>query len=85
MVFLNGFRSDMRGGKSTFVRQFCVEHGLAFATLDYSGHGLSGDFLNGTVSTWKGRRGSHRASQSSICGLRWGQCIGRMDRRFVSR
>ena len=54
VVFLNGFRSDMRGGKSTFVRQFCVEHGLAFATLDYSGHGLSGgDFLNGTVSAWK--------------------------------
>ena len=54
VVYLNGFRSNMRGGKSTFVREFCVKHGFAFATLDYSGHGLSGgDFLTGSVSTWK--------------------------------
>ena len=54
IVFLPGFRSDMRGDKAKALAAFCAEQGRAMLLFDYSGHGESGGrFDNGTITTWK--------------------------------
>ncbi len=53
VVFLPGFRSDMRGTKATEVWQTCREMNISCLLLDYSGHGDSGGrFENGTIGRW---------------------------------
>jgi pimeloyl-ACP methyl ester carboxylesterase len=53
ILFLPGFRSDMRGTKATFLDNFCAARGLGYVRFDYSGHGeSSGRFEEGTIGRW---------------------------------
>jgi alpha-beta hydrolase superfamily lysophospholipase len=53
LLWLGGYRSDMRGTKAEAVDAFAAKRGLAFTRLDYSGHGESGGrFEDGTISRW---------------------------------
>jgi pimeloyl-ACP methyl ester carboxylesterase len=53
VVFLGGFRSDMRGTKALALEAWAREGGRAFLRFDYSGHGeSSGDFLDGAIGDW---------------------------------
>ncbi len=53
VVFLPGFRSDMKGEKATALAAFCAARGQAMLRFDYSGHGASGGaFLDGTIGIW---------------------------------
>jgi pimeloyl-ACP methyl ester carboxylesterase len=53
LVWLGGYRSDMRGTKAAELDALAGELGLAAIRFDYSGHGLSGGaFRDGTISRW---------------------------------
>ncbi len=53
MLFLGGFRSDMRGAKAEALATWCCTTDRAFTRFDYSGHGTSsGEFEEGTISRW---------------------------------
>ncbi|UIJ71556.1 carboxylesterase [Aurantimonas sp. HBX-1] len=53
LVWLGGYRSDMRGTKAEHLCRLAAENGLASCRLDYSGHGESGGrFEDGTISRW---------------------------------
>ncbi|GAB4517070.1 MAG: alpha/beta hydrolase [Parvularculaceae bacterium] len=53
LVWLGGFRSDMRGGKANFVWSKAIADGRSCLRFDYSGHGeSSGEFDEGTISSW---------------------------------
>lgn len=53
LMFLSGFKSNMRGVKADAVAQWAAERGLGVLRFDYSGHGLSeGRFEVGTLSRW---------------------------------
>ncbi|MFC7397635.1 alpha/beta hydrolase [Chelatococcus sp. GCM10030263] len=53
VVWLGGFRSDMRATKATALDDWAAEAGRAFVRFDYSGHGESGgEFTAGTISRW---------------------------------
>jgi pimeloyl-ACP methyl ester carboxylesterase len=51
VVWLGGFRSDMRGTKAEALHEWAESRHHAFLRHDYSGHGESGgDFRDGTIS-----------------------------------
>jgi pimeloyl-ACP methyl ester carboxylesterase len=53
VVFLPGFRSDMRGTKAIVLREHCAARGRALLRFDYAGHGESaGRFEDGTIGQW---------------------------------
>ena len=53
VVWLGGYRSDMRGTKAEHVAGLCRADDIGFCRLDYSGHGESGGrFEDGTISRW---------------------------------
>ena len=53
MVWLGGFRSDMRATKAEALDGWAQETGRALVRFDYTGHGESGgDFAKSTISTW---------------------------------
>lgn len=53
LVWLGGFRSDMRGTKAEVLSALCERENLPFLRFDYSGHGESdGRFEDGTISIW---------------------------------
>jgi pimeloyl-ACP methyl ester carboxylesterase len=53
VVWLGGFRSDMRSTKAEALDAWAAEKGRAFVRFDYSGHGEStGKFEESTVSRW---------------------------------
>lgn len=53
IVWLGGFRSDMRGGKASALDAHAAATGRAMLRLDYSGHGESeGRFADGTIGLW---------------------------------
>jgi pimeloyl-ACP methyl ester carboxylesterase len=53
LVWLGGYRSDMKGTKAGALDAWCAESGRAFLRHDYSGHGESGGcFEEGTISRW---------------------------------
>ncbi|MCQ8780594.1 alpha/beta hydrolase [Mangrovibrevibacter kandeliae] len=53
LVWLGGYRSDMRGTKAERLVAFAAARGLAACRFDYSGHGESGGrFEDGTISHW---------------------------------
>ncbi|WP_159586804.1 alpha/beta hydrolase [Chelativorans xinjiangense] len=53
LVWLGGYRSDMKGTKAEALDAWAGEHGLAATRHDYSGHGESGGaFSDGTISRW---------------------------------
>lgn len=53
LVWLGGYRSDMRGTKAEALDEWAREKGHACTRHDYSGHGESGGrFEDGTISRW---------------------------------
>ena len=53
VVWLGGFRSDMRATKAEALAQWAREAGRPFLRFDYAGHGESGgDFARWTLSHW---------------------------------
>ncbi|WP_445502260.1 alpha/beta hydrolase [Microvirga sp. G4-2] len=53
VVWIGGFKSDMRATKATAIDSWAERKGRAFLRFDYSGHGESGgDFEQGTISRW---------------------------------
>jgi pimeloyl-ACP methyl ester carboxylesterase len=53
LVWLGGFKSDMRSTKSSALLAWAEERGRAALALDYSGHGeSSGSFEEGTIGRW---------------------------------
>lgn len=53
LVWLGGYRSDMKGTKAAALDSWAAERGLAVTRHDYSGHGESGgSFMEGTISRW---------------------------------
>ncbi|MEN3793863.1 alpha/beta hydrolase [Fulvimarina sp. MAC3] len=53
IVWLGGYRSDMRGTKAEHLLEIAAREDRAFMRLDYSGHGESGGrFEEGTISRW---------------------------------
>ncbi|MGI9375281.1 MAG: alpha/beta fold hydrolase [Tsuneonella suprasediminis] len=54
IVFLPGYMSDMDGSKATALFDWAQAEGRECLLLDYSGCGhSSGDFADGTLSTWR--------------------------------
>lgn len=53
VVWLGGFKSDMRSTKASRLDQWAAETGRAMLRFDYSGHGeSSGAFEEGTIGAW---------------------------------
>jgi pimeloyl-ACP methyl ester carboxylesterase len=53
ILWLGGFKSDMRGTKAEALAQHAERMGRACVRFDYSGHGESGGrFEDGTISRW---------------------------------
>lgn len=53
LVWLGGFKSDMKGTKAAFLADWARSKGRAFLRFDYSGHGESGGaFEDGCISDW---------------------------------
>ena len=53
VVFLGGYRSDMRGTKAERLSATCAKAGLGLLRFDYRGHGeSSGTFTDLTISDW---------------------------------
>lgn len=53
VVWLGGFKSDMKGTKAAALDAWAATHGRSFVRFDYSGHGESGgDFAHGTIGRW---------------------------------
>jgi pimeloyl-ACP methyl ester carboxylesterase len=53
VVWLGGFRSDMRATKAEALDRWAAARGRRFVRFDYSGHGASsGRFEDGTISDW---------------------------------
>jgi pimeloyl-ACP methyl ester carboxylesterase len=53
ILWLGGFRSDMKGNKAQAVAAWAAARGRACVRFDYSGHGESGgDFSTGTIGRW---------------------------------
>lgn len=53
LLWLGGFKSDMRGTKAEALDTWARDHGRAMVRFDYSGHGESGgSFTDGTIGRW---------------------------------
>jgi pimeloyl-ACP methyl ester carboxylesterase len=53
IVFLGGFKSDMKGSKALALEAWAVAQRRAFLRFDYSGHGVSdGAFTDGAIGDW---------------------------------
>lgn len=53
IVWLGGFRSDMRATKAEAIDRWAAFQSQAYLRFDYFGHGASeGDFEKGTISHW---------------------------------
>jgi pimeloyl-ACP methyl ester carboxylesterase len=53
LLWLGGFKSDMKGTKAAALDRFAAEQGRACTRFDYSGHGESeGAFEDGTIGRW---------------------------------
>jgi pimeloyl-ACP methyl ester carboxylesterase len=53
LIWLGGFKSDMKGTKAEALDRWAAEQGRACLRFDYSGHGeSSGDFRDGTIGLW---------------------------------
>jgi pimeloyl-ACP methyl ester carboxylesterase len=59
VVFLGGFRSDMKGTKAQWLESWASARGRAFVRFDYSGHGQSGGrFEDGCIGDWAADAGA---------------------------
>jgi pimeloyl-ACP methyl ester carboxylesterase len=53
LLWLGGFKSDMKGTKAAALDSWAASHRRGFVRFDYSGHGeSSGDFAHGTIGRW---------------------------------
>lgn len=53
LLWLGGFKSDMRGTKAAAIDEWAAREGRAYVRFDYSGHGESGgNFTDGTIGRW---------------------------------
>ena len=53
VVWLGGFRSDMKATKATALDQWAAQAGRGFVRFDYAAHGeSSGTFTECTISSW---------------------------------
>ena len=53
ILWLGGFKSDMKGTKAEALDRWAENAGRACVRFDYSGHGESdGDFSDGTIGRW---------------------------------
>lgn len=53
VVWLGGFKSDMKGTKAAALDDWAADRGRGFVRFDYSGHGESGGtFADGTIGKW---------------------------------
>ncbi len=53
LVWLGGFKSDMKGTKAEALDAWARDSGRAMTRFDYSGHGESGgNFADGTIGRW---------------------------------
>jgi pimeloyl-ACP methyl ester carboxylesterase len=53
LVWLGGFKSDMKGTKAEALDRFAAQENRACVRFDYSGHGESeGNFADGTIGRW---------------------------------
>jgi pimeloyl-ACP methyl ester carboxylesterase len=53
LLWLGGFKSDMKGTKAQALDEWAAENRRACVRFDYSGHGESGgDFADGTIGQW---------------------------------
>ena len=53
LVWLGGYKSDMKGTKAAALDVWAQEKGRAMVRFDYSGHGESGGaFTDGTIGRW---------------------------------
>jgi pimeloyl-ACP methyl ester carboxylesterase len=53
VIWLGGFKSDMKSTKAERIDQWAQANGRAFLRFDYSGHGESeGRFEDGTIGSW---------------------------------
>ena len=53
LVWLGGFKSDMKGTKAEALDAWARDRGRAMTRFDYSGHGESGgNFADGTIGRW---------------------------------
>ena len=53
IIWCGGLKSDMDGGKATFLHDWAIANDHDFIRFDYYGHGhSSGRFRDGTVSRW---------------------------------
>lgn len=53
LLWLGGFKSDMKGTKAQALDEWASENRRACVRFDYSGHGESGgDFADGTIGQW---------------------------------
>lgn len=53
LLWLGGFKSDMKGTKAVALHDHAAKTGRACIRFDYSGHGESGEkFEDGTISKW---------------------------------
>jgi pimeloyl-ACP methyl ester carboxylesterase len=53
LIWLGGFKSDMKGTKAEALDRWAAEQGRACIRFDYSGHGESGGlFADGTIGRW---------------------------------
>jgi len=55
LIWCGGLKSDMEGGKATYLHDWAIEEGRSYIRFDYYGHGVSsGKFRDGTISRWAG-------------------------------
>src|ERR1700761_401917 len=53
VVWLGGFKSDMKGTKAAALADWAASNARGFVRFDYSGHGESdGAFADGTIGRW---------------------------------
>jgi pimeloyl-ACP methyl ester carboxylesterase len=53
LLWVGGFKSDMKGIKAEALDLWASQHGRAMVRFDYSGHGESGgSFVEGTIGRW---------------------------------
>jgi pimeloyl-ACP methyl ester carboxylesterase len=77
IVWLGGFRSDMRATKAEALARWARENGRDFVRFDYGGHGESGGrFEDGTISRWLEDAMAVLAEFAPACPILVGSSMG---------
>jgi pimeloyl-ACP methyl ester carboxylesterase len=77
VIWLGGFKSDMRSTKATALDAWAADKGRAYLRFDYSGHGASdGRFEDATIGDWLEESLSLFRSQTSGPQILVGSSMG---------